>query len=204
MGRGTQIQRPPTAAYGRVTQHSRDARNEQLSRVRSRSPLPFSHKCRWLVVVLLILAGCGTTASPVAQQRTATAGGSSVTTTPALPPAPVRVYLAFGASVPFSHALRLITDLGIQPAAPCNSAHYIPGSNWREWVPVLLPDFYAQSHQLWAELTPLAPPDWRARLHAPPENAHITPDPQNFCRSPPLQHLCPPPPPAPTPPEHLQ
>src|SRR5258706_6130100 len=101
-----------------------------------------------MVVVLLMLAGCGMTASPAAQQRTATAGGSSVTMTPAIPPAPVRVYLAFGASVPFSHALRLVTDLGIHPAAPCNSAHYIPGSNWAELLPVLLQDLYAQSHHL--------------------------------------------------------
>src|SRR5260221_1405189 len=178
MGSGTQIKPPPTAAYGRVTQHSRDARNEQLSRVRSRSPLPFSLNCLWLVVLLFTLASCGTTASPAAQQRTATAGDSSVTMTPAIPPAPVRVYLAFGASVPFSHALRLITDLGIQPAAPCNAAHYIAGAYWREWVPVLLPDFYAKSQQVWAELTPLAPPDWLARLRALPELAHITTDPE--------------------------
>src|SRR5258707_9418046 len=124
-------------------------------------------------------------------RRPATA---TATTTPALPPAPVRVYLAFGASLPFAHALRLITDLGIQPAAPCNSAHYIPGSNWREWVPVLLPDFYAQSHQLWAELTPLAPPDWLARLRALPEIAHITTDPQIFGCSPSLDHEGTPPP----------
>jgi hypothetical protein len=164
-----------------------------LSRVRSCSPLPFSLFCL-LLAVLLTLAGCGAAASSAAQQRTATAGGSPVTMTPTLPPAPVRVYLAFDASLPFSHALRLVTDLGIQPAAPCNSAHYIPGSNWREWVPVLLPDFYAQSHQLWAELTPLAPPDWLARLHALPEIAHITTDPQIFGCSPSLDHEGTPPP----------
>jgi hypothetical protein len=59
---------------------------------------------------------------------------------------------------------------------------------------VLLPDFYAQSHQLWAELTPLAPPDWLARLHALPEIAHITTDPQIFGCSPSLDHFGTPPP----------
>src|SRR5260370_832946 len=37
MGSGTQIKPPPTAAYGRVTQHSGDARNDQLSRVGTRA-----------------------------------------------------------------------------------------------------------------------------------------------------------------------
>lgn len=182
---------PARAAHGQgdATAPARDMRHKLRSRPPSAAVPGAPLNSYLLLAVFLVLAGCGATVRPAALQRT-----PSATTTPAIPTAPVRVYLAFSASVPFSHALRLVTDFGIQPAAPCNSAHYIPGSNWREWVPVLLPHFYAQSHQLWAELTPLAPPDWLARLHALPQIAHITTDPDIFGCSPSLDHFGTPPP----------
>ncbi len=77
--------------------------------------------------------------------------------------------LIFRASISYQQALRVISNLGLQPSLACfpSIGHYTPGSTLQlrsVWQPVGQRETFAQIHQLWVQPTFSAPLDWRLRL----------------------------------------
>jgi hypothetical protein len=75
---------------------------------------------------------------------------------------PSAAYVDFAPSVPYSAALRTITNLGLQTALPCYGG-YSSGSQHLRWWPVGEQDML-QGHRLWVASTPVAAPYWLFRL----------------------------------------
>jgi len=98
----------------------------------------------------------------------------NVTTTPTQSPAPWPSSLAVTFTLPISYerALRLITDLGLQPAMDCGigSEMLTPGSTstpWPRWQPVGQRETFLHEHRLLVDLAS-PPSDWFMRLKATP------------------------------------
>lgn len=73
----------------------------------------------------------------------------------------------FASSISYSHALRLITDMGLQPSLACYIGKFFtPGSNLPQpvWQPVGQKETFSQTHQIFVSTTLSAPDDWRLRL----------------------------------------
>lgn len=75
----------------------------------------------------------------------------------------------FAPSISYNQALRLITDMGLQPSLDCppSAGHYTPGSTLQPqpvWQPVGQRETFSQNHQLLVSPTFSAPLDWRLRL----------------------------------------
>lgn len=84
--------------------------------------------------------------------------------------------MTFGSAIPYEKALRLITDLGLQPALTCGlGSSSIAGKSHypqRKWEPVGQRESYKQNHQLLILTgTPLA--NWWAQLNAAPEVSKV-------------------------------
>src|SRR5579859_321562 len=117
-----------------------------------------------LLSVLFAISGCGTVTNP----QTASVG-----------PLPGSPAVTFTASVTYEKALRLLTDLGLQPAFTCaiGSAMITPGSGGVGmpqvlWEPVGQRESYAKNHQLL--IMPASPStDWWNRLQAASEVSKI-------------------------------
>lgn len=90
-------------------------------------------------------------------------GGSSV---PFMYPSPV----TFAPSISYEQALRIVTDLGLQPALDCGLARLTPGAEqvYPQWQPMGQKVTFLSDHRLFVTSTYSAPSDWRLRLRATP------------------------------------
>jgi hypothetical protein len=90
-------------------------------------------------------------------------GGSVV---PFMFPSPV----TFAPSISYEQALRIITDLGLQPALECGLSRLTPGAGQPhpQWQPMGQRAAFLSNHRLFVTSTYSAPNDWRLRLAATP------------------------------------
>jgi hypothetical protein len=75
----------------------------------------------------------------------------------------------FASSISYNQALRLVTDMGLQPSLDCPpyAGHYTPGNQLQPqpiWQPVGQRETFSETHQIWVYPTFSAPLDWRLRL----------------------------------------
>ncbi len=103
-----------------------------------------------------VLAGCGTRLAPQHSP-------SSAAWAPAPSTAPVR----FDPSMSYDDALRAITDLGLQPSVACGYEADLTAGRVitdMQWQPAGQRSIFVREHRLFVTFTPLAAPDWGARL----------------------------------------
>lgn len=84
-------------------------------------------------------------------------------------PAPDPEPIIFAPPISYAHALRLLTDIGLQPSLECTpyAGHYTPGSTLQPqavWQPVGQKETFSKKHQMWVSPTFSAPLDWRLRI----------------------------------------
>jgi len=99
---------------------------------------------------------------------------------PFLFPSPV----TFAPSISYEQALRLVTDLGLQPALECGLARLTPGAEQPhpQWQPMGQKATFLNDHRLFVTSTYSAPTDWRLRLAAIP-GVHIGVFQGSICQS---------------------
>jgi len=100
--------------------------------------------------VLLLLAGCA----------------ASNTSIPPHPPDSSSLVVSFTSATSYAQALRLITDVGLQPGINCGS--FQGGQRRVGWQPMGQREAFAQTHQMIVWLAG-APVDWGERLEASPD-----------------------------------
>ena len=115
--------------------------------------------------------------------RSSSIGGQSSTI--AGPPPSWPAPITFAPSVSYNQALRLVTDMGLQPSLECppQAGHYTPGSTLQPqpvWQPVGQKETFLQNHQLQVYPTFSAPSDWRLRLAAI-QGIHVGVSQGNIC-----------------------
>ncbi len=99
-------------------------------------------------------------------------GNVATTTTQSPAPWPGSLAVTFTLPTSYERALRLITDLGLQPAMDCRigSEMLTPGSTstpWPRWQPVGQRETFLHEHRLLVDLAS-PPSDWFMRLKATP------------------------------------
>lgn len=113
------------------------------------------------VLLVSLVFGIGVSIQSSHLQRTPVRTGAIPYSGPTL--------IVFNASISYHQALRLISDVGLQPSSACfpSVGHYTPGSALQPqpvWQPVGQREIFVQTHQLWVQPTFSAPLDWRLRL----------------------------------------
>lgn len=145
--------------------------------MKQRKPVVMASLLAGLTVLLAGFAGCAISSSTAGTHATSTSSNAVA------PSPPERENITFSQATLYATALRMLTDLGLQPSNPCNGRFATSTAAWIQWSPALLPDLYQQTRQIWAEKTPLAPADWQARLAAMPGVVQIQQDAASFCPS---------------------
>lgn len=111
------------------------------------------------VCLIILCSGCGESSTQSSQSNGPWPGPLAVT---------------FRSSISYEAALRLVTDLGLQPALSCGlSSSTIAGKSsssypHRKWIPVGQKDSFAQNHQLLI-ITGDPTTNWWKQLNAAPE-----------------------------------
>jgi hypothetical protein len=103
-----------------------------------------------------VLAGCGTRLAPQHSPSSA-----------AWAPAPATAPVRFDPSISYDDALRAITDLGLQPSVACGYEADLKAGRVitdMQWQPAGQRSIFVREHRLFVTFTPLAAPDWGARL----------------------------------------
>ena len=146
----------------------------------TRNSMPKTIKISFLLLFLLLLASCGQYAADE-QHSTLTNTPRGIDQTPepgTIPQAGITPVIAaditFKTSVSYTQALRLVTDLGLQPASGCEEP---------DWVPTAFKGEYNQSSGGWLPIvsTAAAAPRWLDRLKASEDTAQIWVNPTNHC-----------------------
>lgn len=123
-------------------------------------------------LLLLALGSCGQSS---ARHATASAPRTA-TPSPTAQPASRSAFVTFAAGIAYPSAMRIVTDLGLQPHTFCGEgvSYAPPGAteasvNW--WAPEALPKAFIETQgpdigrgRLYVLRTPLAPPDWATQL----------------------------------------
>lgn len=118
----------------------------------------------------LLMLGCGTNKTNAQNAPTPAfaAPGKS---------APFSAYtVSFAPSVTYAHALRMLTDIGVQPGYVCGVAasQSATSSEWPLWSPMGQRDQFMQSHKLAVEPGTLADATWMAYLRSNADVVGVT------------------------------
>jgi hypothetical protein len=108
------------------------------------------------ICLLLLLVGCASIPSALSRST-----DTRQTTTPH------EAHVSFAPVTTYENALRLITDLGLQPVNPCiGTSADLHGviHSWSRWSPIVDEHLFSLAHAMWIASTPSTPSDWEDRL----------------------------------------